>query len=162
MGGAAGDGVPEDLRAAKRCRLFGKRRAAQYGAGAEEVAAAVHKDPASKQRWVTEILGPGDIDRMIIEWRSILRQTAHAPELDWARWRQLQQAARDILNETQSPTLTAIAAAGISPDPASGPPADSAEALRPFVSQAEAFRGSKGLRTPRERERKEAWRGRRF
>jgi superfamily II DNA/RNA helicase len=80
----------------------------KYGAGAEQVVAGVHKDPSSKHGWVTEILGAGDIDRVIIEWRSTLRQIAHAPDLDWPRWRQLQQAARDILNETGSPTLTAL------------------------------------------------------
>jgi len=80
----------------------------KYGAGAEQVVAGVHKDPSSKHGWVTEILGAGDIDRVIIEWRSTLRQIAHAPELDWPRWRQLQQAARDILHETASPTLTAL------------------------------------------------------
>jgi hypothetical protein len=80
----------------------------KYGAGAEQVVAGVHKDPSSKHGWVTEVLGAGDIDRIIIEWRSTLRQIAHAPDLDWPRWRQLQQAARHILNETASPTLTAL------------------------------------------------------
>ena len=80
----------------------------KYGAGAERVVAGVHKDPSSKHGWVSEILGAGDIDRVIIEWRSTLRQIAHAPDLDWPRWRQLRQAARDILNETESPTLTAL------------------------------------------------------
>jgi len=80
----------------------------KYGSGAEQVVAAVHKDPSSKHGWVTEVLGAGDIDRVIIEWRSTLRQIAHAPDLDWPRWRQLQQAARDILNETESPTLAAL------------------------------------------------------
>jgi hypothetical protein len=51
-------------------------------------------------------LGPGDIDRIIIEWRSLLRQVAHAPGLDWRRWRELQRLARDILHETESPTMT--------------------------------------------------------
>ena len=51
-------------------------------------------------------LGPGDIDRVIIEWRSLLRQIAHAPDLDWPRWRALQALAKSILNETESPTLT--------------------------------------------------------
>ncbi len=78
----------------------------KYGAGAEQVVASVHKDPSSKHLWVTDLLGPGDIDRVIIEWRSLLRQIAHAPELDWPRWRALQAMARTILNETQSPTLT--------------------------------------------------------
>jgi superfamily II DNA/RNA helicase len=80
----------------------------KYGAGAELVVAGVHKDPSSKHGWATEVLGAGDIDRVIIEWRSTLRQIAHAPDLDWPRWRQLQQTARDILNETASPTLTAL------------------------------------------------------
>jgi hypothetical protein len=56
--------------------------------------------------WVTDLLGTGDIDRMLIEWRSTLRQVAHAPELDWPRWRALQTRARALLEETESPTLT--------------------------------------------------------
>ena len=77
-----------------------------YGAGAEAVVAAAHKDPTSKHEWETELVGLGDIDRTIIEWRSLLRQIAHAPELDWPRWRALQAMAKGILQETESPTLT--------------------------------------------------------
>ena len=47
-----------------------------------------------------------DIDRVIIEWRSMLRRIAHSPSLDWARWTALQQLAKTILNETESPTET--------------------------------------------------------
>ena len=50
----------------------------------------------------------GDIDRVIIEWRSLLRQIAHAPPLDWPRWTALQAMARAILLETESPTLTTL------------------------------------------------------
>jgi superfamily II DNA/RNA helicase len=78
----------------------------KYGAGAEAVIASVHKNPLNKHGWVTELLGAGDIDRVIIEWRSLLRQITHAPELDWPRWRALQVMAKAILNETQSPTVT--------------------------------------------------------
>jgi len=78
----------------------------KYGAGAEQVVAAVHKDPAGKHKWVRESLGAGDIDRIIIEWRSTLRQIAHAPDLDWTRWRELQSQARELLQETESPTIT--------------------------------------------------------
>jgi superfamily II DNA/RNA helicase len=78
----------------------------KYGAGAERVVTSVHKNPQNKQIWLTDVLGAGDIDRIIIEWRSLLRQIAHAPELDWARWRALQAMARGILNETESPTMT--------------------------------------------------------
>ncbi len=80
----------------------------KYGAGAEQVVASVHKDPSSKHGWVTELLGPGDIDRVIIEWRSTLRQISHAPDLDWPRWRELQRRAKEILNETESPTVTEL------------------------------------------------------
>jgi hypothetical protein len=78
----------------------------KYGSGAEKVVAAAHKNPGSKHAWAGEMLGPGDIDRVIIEWRSLLRQIAHAPALEWERWQQLQTMAREILNETESPTVT--------------------------------------------------------
>ncbi len=78
----------------------------KYGAGAEQVVASVHKNPLAKHGWVTDLLGAGDIDRIIIEWRSLLRQISHAPELEWHRWGALQAMAKGILNETESPTLT--------------------------------------------------------
>jgi hypothetical protein len=78
----------------------------KYGAGAEQIVASVHKNPLNKQGWLSDLVGVGDIDRVIIEWRSLLRQIAHAPDLEWPRWRALQAMARTILNETESPTLT--------------------------------------------------------
>jgi hypothetical protein len=78
----------------------------KYGAGAELVVAGVHKNPLSKHEWITDFLGVGDIDRVIIEWRSTLRQIAHAPKLEWPRWEELQRTARELLHETQSPTIT--------------------------------------------------------
>lgn len=78
----------------------------RYGWGASEVVQSVHKDPLTKSRWVTEFLGAGDIDRVIIEWRSMLRRIAHSPALDWGRWTALQHLAKTILNETESPTQT--------------------------------------------------------
>jgi superfamily II DNA/RNA helicase len=80
----------------------------KYGAGAGPVVAGVHRDPSSKHAWVTDLLGAGDVDRIIIEWRSLLRRIAHAPELDWPRWKKLQELARSILRETGSPTLTEL------------------------------------------------------
>jgi superfamily II DNA/RNA helicase len=76
----------------------------KYGAGAEQVVASIHKNPMNKHAWVTDLLGPGDIDRIIIEWRSLLRQISHSPDLEWPRWRALQTMAKAILNETESPT----------------------------------------------------------
>lgn len=78
----------------------------KYGSGAELVVASVHKNPLNKHGWISDLVGPGDIDRVIIEWRSLLRQIAHAPDLEWPRWRALQAMAKGILNETESPTMT--------------------------------------------------------
>ncbi len=78
----------------------------KYGSGAESVVASVHKDPLTKHRWVSGIIGAGDVDRAIIEWRSLLRQIAHSPPMEWPRWTALQAMAKGILSETESPTLT--------------------------------------------------------
>ena len=40
------------------------------------------------------------------EWRSMLRRIAHSPALEFARWTVLQELAKTILNETESPTMT--------------------------------------------------------
>jgi superfamily II DNA/RNA helicase len=78
----------------------------RYGSGAEQIVASIHKNPLNKTAWVTEFLGAGDIDRVIIEWRSLLRQISKAPPLDWPRWTAFQAMAKGILNETESPTIT--------------------------------------------------------
>jgi superfamily II DNA/RNA helicase len=78
----------------------------KYGYGAEAVVQAAHKNPLNKHQFITDFTGAGDIDRIIIEWRSLLRQIAHAPTLEWPRWQALQAMAKTFLNETESPTLT--------------------------------------------------------
>ena len=78
----------------------------KYGAGADAVVLSVYQNPAAKAMWITDVLGAGDIDRIVIEWRSLLRQISHANELDWPRWTDLQARARTLLAETESPTMT--------------------------------------------------------
>ncbi len=105
-----------DGRLAYACRrLFGSQSIPgyledgippSYGFGAEEVVRSVHRNPEAKHAFVTEWTGPGDIDRVIIEWRSTLRQVVHSPALEWPRWNELKALAKTILNETESPTLT--------------------------------------------------------
>jgi hypothetical protein len=79
-----------------------------YGFGAETVVSAVHRDPLAKRGFITDLTGPGDIDRVIIEWRSLLRQISHAPSFEWPRWKALQTMAAIFLHETTSPTLTEL------------------------------------------------------
>ncbi|MFM8360330.1 MAG: DEAD/DEAH box helicase, partial [Verrucomicrobiota bacterium] len=80
----------------------------KYGDGAHLVVRTLHPQPHLKHRFVTEFLGAGDIDRVIIEWRSLLRQIAHANPLEWARWTELQALARTLLHEVHSPTETTL------------------------------------------------------
>lgn len=75
-----------------------------YGYGASQIVRLVHKNHQAKQRWTTDLLGIGDIDRIIIEWRSRIRQISQAPPLPLDRWTRLQQLAKSKLNETSSPT----------------------------------------------------------
>jgi len=82
----------------------------KYGFGGETVVRAAHRHPEARARFVTPVTGLGDIDRLIIEWRSRLRQISHAPALDWPRWRALQAMARAFLEETSSPTVTDLPA----------------------------------------------------
>ena len=58
-----------------------------YGAGAAEVIRDVVENQTSRHKLVNELLRPGDIERAITEWRSLLRQIVHAPDYDWDRWR---------------------------------------------------------------------------
>ena len=80
----------------------------KYGAGAATVVHTVHQNPLAKHNFITDLTGAGDIDRIIIEWRSRLRQISHAPPLEWPRWLALQAMAKAFLAETQSPTLTEL------------------------------------------------------
>ncbi|HEX4085655.1 MAG TPA: DEAD/DEAH box helicase [Chthoniobacteraceae bacterium] len=63
-----------------------------YGAGASEVVRDVVERGASKQKLLTESLRPGDIERALVEWRSLVRHIALAPDFPHARWAALKAA----------------------------------------------------------------------
>jgi hypothetical protein len=73
-----------------------------YGAGAAEVIREVVEQQTSWQKLVNELLRPGDIERAIAEWRSLLRQITNAPDYNWDRWRSLKQASERFANSTRS------------------------------------------------------------
>ncbi len=66
---------------------------AEYGAGASEAVREMVVLGTPRQKLLTEALRMGDLERAIIEWRSLLRHIAFAPDYDWDRWRELQAAA---------------------------------------------------------------------
>ncbi|PYK10221.1 MAG: DEAD/DEAH box helicase [Verrucomicrobia bacterium] len=76
----------------------------QYGAGASEVVRALVADPRCKHKLTTELLRHGDIERALVEWRSILRHVVLAPAYPLSRWTELKAAAEELLHKTASPT----------------------------------------------------------
>ena len=76
-----------------------------YGEGAAEVLQALDGQNDKTRDFIDEDLRPGDIERTTIEWRSLLRQTAYAPALDWDRWTALQKAARRLLSRQKKEHL---------------------------------------------------------
>ena len=77
----------------------------EYGAGAAEIVREIvsHGSPIAKLQ--TETLRTGDIERALIEWRSVLRHIAMAPDFEWDRWRELRQAATAHIESAVAPRL---------------------------------------------------------
>lgn len=75
-----------------------------YGAGASEVVRALVADPRSKHKLTSELLRHGDIERALVEWRSILRHVVLAPAYLLSRWTELKAAAEELVDRTASPT----------------------------------------------------------
>jgi superfamily II DNA/RNA helicase len=92
----------------------------QYGSGASEAVRALVAEGARAREIIEEVetAGRGDLDRLLTEWRSLLRQAAHAGPLlgDGApmtgrdhfiaeRWDNFRALARDRLRETRTDSL---------------------------------------------------------
>jgi hypothetical protein len=75
----------------------------QYGSGAAEVIRELVSNSSARYRLTNESLRHGDIERALMEWRSLLRHIVGAPALSWERWRSLQQAAAHFIGNTTSP-----------------------------------------------------------
>ena len=76
-----------------------------YGAGASEVIREVVTNPAGRYKITSDALRHGDVERALMEWRSLLRHLAAAPDLEWGRWRELKCAAQESVARTSSPAL---------------------------------------------------------
>jgi superfamily II DNA/RNA helicase len=74
-----------------------------YGSGASEVIRELVANPSGRYRMTNESLRHGDIERALMEWRSLLRHIVGAPALEWDRWRSLQEAAAHFIGSTTSP-----------------------------------------------------------
>ena len=76
-----------------------------YGAGASEVVRDLLADPRSRHKLTSELVRHGDIERALIEWRSLLRHIVAAPDYALPRWRALKAAAGELVEATDSPVL---------------------------------------------------------
>jgi superfamily II DNA/RNA helicase len=74
-----------------------------YGPGGSEVVRDVVAHQVPRHKLVSERVRPGDIERALTEWRSLLRQIALAPAYDWDRWLQLREMASRYVHSTRSP-----------------------------------------------------------
>jgi hypothetical protein len=64
----------------------------EYGEGAAEIVAAL-VEGGKPGEMETGQLHVGDMERAMLEWRSILRQIVHAPDFAWDRWIELRREA---------------------------------------------------------------------
>ncbi len=76
-----------------------------YGSGASEVIREVVTNPTGRYKITSESLRHGDVERALMEWRSLIRHIAGAPALEWERWRALKAAAEELLGRTASPAF---------------------------------------------------------
>jgi len=75
----------------------------QYGSGAAEVIRELVTNSAARYRLTNESLRHGDIERALMEWRSLLRHIVGAPDVAWERWQALKKAAAHFIGNTSSP-----------------------------------------------------------
>jgi superfamily II DNA/RNA helicase len=76
---------------------------AHYGSGASEVIRELVASSSTRYRMTNESLRSGDIERALMEWRSLLRHIVGAPTMEWDRWRSLQKVAAHFIGSTTSP-----------------------------------------------------------
>jgi hypothetical protein len=81
-----------------------------YGAGASEVVREIIEHGSSKQKLLTESLRPGDIERALVEWRSLVRHIALAPDHPHPRWRALKDACAKFAESTSASAILQLPA----------------------------------------------------
>ncbi len=116
----AGDESPFAGRLGARCQTVYERAdfddyltmgvPTEYGSGASELVREIVELDTPRTKLLTESIRPGDIERAIIEWRSVLRHVAQAPDYEWDRWRELRSAAAKRVAATDSPSIAKLPA----------------------------------------------------
>ncbi len=76
-----------------------------YGDGAAQAVIELVGNPGSRHRLLNDLLRPGDLERALTEWRSLLLHVAMAPDHPWDRWQSLQRAARKLVQTVEPGAL---------------------------------------------------------
>ncbi|MBV9617888.1 MAG: DEAD/DEAH box helicase, partial [Verrucomicrobia bacterium] len=76
-----------------------------YGAGAAEVIHELVTNPSGRYKITSDSLRHGDVERALLEWRSMIRHIARAPDLEWKRWQDLKSAAGTLIERSPSPAF---------------------------------------------------------
>ena len=85
-----------------------------YGYGARDIIHTLRQGKSVTPQMLPENANRGDVDRLWLEWKSLLRQIAMGEDMEWDRWRELQKIARkelDLHDEETNlnfPPLTAL------------------------------------------------------
>lgn len=74
-----------------------------YGNGGSDIVQQVLNRNRRKSQITGVQAGVGDIDRLLTEWRSLLRQISEAPDLENPRWQEFQTEAREWLRQQEKP-----------------------------------------------------------
>ncbi|CAN5501311.1 hypothetical protein BH18VER2_BH18VER2_13970 [soil metagenome] len=75
------------------------------GSGASEIIREVVTNPSGRYKITSDSLRHGDVERALMEWRSLVRHIASAPDLEWDRWRALKAAAKDLIDRLAAPAF---------------------------------------------------------
>jgi hypothetical protein len=77
-----------------------------YGAGGAEIVRTLRTKKYVPMQELEEQVRRGDVDRLLIEWKSLLRQVAAAPaDETWPRWTEFQQLCRTELAQYEKTSL---------------------------------------------------------
>ncbi|MEM0895862.1 MAG: DEAD/DEAH box helicase [Verrucomicrobiota bacterium] len=69
-----------------------------YGDGAAEIVMLNLLEKKNVSELSSESVSKGDIERVVVEWFSLLRHIHFAPDLEWPRWMALKEVAREYLD----------------------------------------------------------------
>lgn len=76
----------------------------EYGAGASALVQKMYFEDKRRGQLTSEHSGVGDIDRLLTEWRSLLRQIIQAPDLENERWQLFKNKCQYWLNTDLTPS----------------------------------------------------------